>query len=340
MPPSIRERDRSTPLRVFDTHVHFPWGEDRDPREAMDELAERCAALGIVKIALLGARWADYNERVAKAIGWYPDLVVGMYGVELESDTPETIRDAHARGFRGLKVIHALANYDDRTYWPLYAEAERLGMVCLFHTGVVGGGVDFRDTDPFDPEVVRQTRRWEKRAAGQGFSSAHMDPIRLDTLAFTFPRLRIIGAHLGVGQYDYACHIARWRRNVFWDISGGELVRRHAFERKLIGPEISPYKLLFASDCELTKLGDEIADWQAVFDLLRLTHAERDRIFYGNAARLFGIDEFAGVTNEAAYDAIWHADDEELPVISTETVEVAEVSEETNPREVGQAATP
>jgi predicted TIM-barrel fold metal-dependent hydrolase len=65
---------------------------------------------------------------------------------------------------------------------------------------------------------------------------------------------------------------------------------------------------LFASDCGLEKIGAEIADWQAVFDLLRLTREERDRIFYGNAARIFGIDEFAGVTNEAAYDEIWNAE--------------------------------
>ncbi|MGH2531863.1 MAG: amidohydrolase family protein [Thermomicrobiales bacterium] len=235
-----RERDHLQPDRIFDTHVHFPWGEDREPEAALDELVETCERHHIVKVALLGSRWADYNDRVAMAIARYPDRFVGMYGVELETDTPESIRGAHDRGFRGLKIIHAVKNYDDRDYWPIYAEAEKLGMVCLFHTGVVGGGVDFRDTDPFDPEVVRRTRFWEKRTAGEGFSSAHMDPINLDSIAFTFPRLRVIGAHLGVGQYDYACHIARWRRNVFWDISGGELVRRHAFERRLIGPEISP----------------------------------------------------------------------------------------------------
>ncbi|CAA9556497.1 MAG: hypothetical protein AVDCRST_MAG49-2976 [uncultured Thermomicrobiales bacterium] len=310
MAATDRERDHTAPARVFDTHVHFPWGEDRDPAAATAELVARCRELNIVRVALLGSRWGDYNDRLAGAVQGHPDLFVGLYGVELETDTPETIRAAHARGFRGLKVIHALAAYDDRAYWPLYAEAEALGMVCLFHTGVVGGGVDFRDVDPFDPEVVRRTRGWERRAAGQGFSSAHMDPIRLDTIAFTFPRLRIIGAHLGVGQEDYACHIARWRRNVFWDVSGGELVRRRVFERRLIGPEIAPFKLVFGSDCGLEKMGAEIADWQAVFELLRLTQAERDRILYGTAARIFGVDEFAGVTDEAAYDAVWRDEED------------------------------
>lgn len=301
--------DAFGPPRVFDTHVHFPWGEELDPRKATDDLVARCRRLNIVKVALLGSRWTDYNDRVAGAIQRFPELFIGMYGVELERDTPETIRAAHERGFRGLKIIHALLDYDDQEYWPLYAEAERLGMVCLFHTGVVGGGVDFRDTDPFSPDVVRRTRFWEKRAAGQGLSSAHMDPIYLDTLAFTFPRLRIIGAHLGVGQYDYACHIARWRRNVFWDVSGGELVRRNAFERRLIGPEISPFKLTFGSDCDHERMGEEIANWNAVLDLLRLSAEQRDRIFYGTAARIFAIDEFAGVTDESSYDVIWNQDE-------------------------------
>ena len=52
-------------------------------------------------------------------------------------------------------------------------------------------------------------------------------------------------------------------------------------------------------------MANEIADWAAVFDLMRLTLEERDRIFYGNAARIFATDEFAGVTNESAWDEVW-----------------------------------
>lgn len=66
-------------------------------------------------------------------------------------------------------------------------------------------------------------------------------------------------------------------------------------------------KVLFASDCGMEKMGNEITDWAAVFDLMRLTLEERDRVFYGNAARLFAVDEFAGVTNESAYDQIWNS---------------------------------
>ena len=60
-------------------------------------------------------------------------------------------------------------------------------------------------------------------------------------------------------------------------------------------------------------MGEEIANWNAVFDLLRLTAEQRDRIFYGTAARIFAVDEFDGVTDEASFDAIW-SEDEAKPV--------------------------
>src|SRR5206468_2546510 len=109
--------------------------------------------------------------------------------------------------------------YDDETYFPIYDAAEEHGFTCLFHTGVIGGGADFRTQDPFDPALIERLREWEQRSRRSGVSSAFMQPIYLDTIAFNFPELKIIGAHLGIGTYDLAAHVARWRRNVFFDIS-------------------------------------------------------------------------------------------------------------------------
>ena len=66
------------------------------------------------------------------------------------------------------------------------------------------------------------------------------------------------------------------------------MVRRHMVERHLVPSEISHYKLLYGSDNN-ERFAEEIRDWQTIFDLLRLGDEERERIFYGNAARLFGI---------------------------------------------------
>lgn len=268
--------------------MHFPWGEDRDTDEVIEELAAEAAAANVVHMCLLGSRFGDYNDRVTKAIEKYPDLYFGLYGIDLDTEGPDQVREAAERGYRGLKIILPTKRYDHPEYFPIYEEAEKHGFVCLFHTGVVGGGADYREVDPFDPEVIERVRNMEERSRGRGVSSAHMEPITLDTIAFTFPFLKIIGAHLGIGYYDLACHVARWRRNVFFDISGGEMVRRHVIERKLIPSEISHYKLLYGSDNN-QRFAEEIRDWQTVFDLLRMPDEHRERIFYGNAARLFGV---------------------------------------------------
>ena len=55
-------------VKIFDTHVHFPWGEDRPADEAIEELVERAQAAGVVHLCLLGSRFGDYNERVTLAI--------------------------------------------------------------------------------------------------------------------------------------------------------------------------------------------------------------------------------------------------------------------------------
>jgi predicted TIM-barrel fold metal-dependent hydrolase len=275
-------------MKIFDTHVHFPWGEDRDTDEVIAELVERARAANVVHMCLLGSRFGDYNQRVTRAIELHPDLFVGLYGIDLDNEGPQQVHEAAARGFRGLKVILPLKRYDDPSYFPIYEAAEEHGFTCLFHTGVVGGGADYRVQDPFDPELIERVRSWEQRSRGSGLSSAHMEPIYLDTIAFTFPELKIIGAHLGIGYYDVAAHIARWRRNVFFDLSGGEMIRRHIVERHLIPSEISHFKLLYGSDNN-DRFEDEIRDWQTMFDILRLGDDERERIMYGNAARLFGM---------------------------------------------------
>ncbi|CAN5366308.1 hypothetical protein BH23CHL1_BH23CHL1_27000 [soil metagenome] len=275
-------------MKIFDSHVHFPWGEDRNPDEAIEELVEQAQAANVAHMCLLGSRFGDYNERVSTAMERYPELFFGLYGIDLDEEGPDQVHEAAQRGYRGLKIILPTKRYDHPDYFPIYAAAEEHGFVCLFHTGVVGGGADYRTHDPFDPELIERVRTMEERSRGRGVSSAHMEPITLDTVAFTFPFLKIIGAHLGIGYYDVACHIARWRRNVFLDISGGEMVRRHVIERRLIPAEISHFKLVYGSDNN-QRFAEEIRDWQAIFDLLRLGDDERERIFYGNAARLFGV---------------------------------------------------
>ena len=119
-----------------------------------------------------------------------------------------------------------------------------------------------------------------------------MTPQELDTIAQRFPDLRIIGAHLGnQGNYEYASSVARWRANVAFDMSGGETIERHAVELRLIGHEIGIEKLVFGSDCGMDDIREHIDRFEAIYDELQLSEGDRERLWWGNAAEIYGFEE-------------------------------------------------
>jgi predicted TIM-barrel fold metal-dependent hydrolase len=103
---------------------------------------------------------------------------------------------------------------DDRRYWPVYERAAQYGMIMLFHTGIVNR------TDPDKPSDV---------------SSDRMRAGTLDLVARRFPKLRIVGAHLGNPDYSWAGEIARWNPNVWWDLSGSTLIKKQDEYRSFKG---------------------------------------------------------------------------------------------------------
>ena len=145
-------------------------------------------------------------------------------------------------------------------------------------------------TELWEEELVARLKKDISRQKF-GFSSARMQPIYLDTIAFYFPELFIIGAHLGWPDYRTACAVARWRPRLYFDISGGDVVHNHIVEGGYIGKEISPRKLLYGSDSDHRRLKGDVARWKAAFDKMGLTAEEQDQIFYMNAARIFGFEK-------------------------------------------------
>ena len=165
-------------------------------------------------------------------------------------------------------------------------------MPILFHLGVIGGGVDYSITHPRrDPAAAAAYRRWRefRSRLPRDISATRMRPFQLDTIANNFPDLGLIGAHMGgTGNYDEAASVARWRHHVLFDLSGGETIERHAVERGLIGREIGVEKLVWGSDCGDDEIGEHVLRLRRILEDLELSEAERDRIWYRNAAELFG----------------------------------------------------
>ncbi|MFN8634408.1 MAG: amidohydrolase family protein [Chloroflexota bacterium] len=286
---------KDAPPRVFDVHVHFGPRPNSDPSQPphfhREMLAYACSRLNIRKVALLGRRGDDDWQTTLDAHKAHPDLFIPLAQVFLDDDGPDTISRLHDRGFKGLKITGPAKNYDDESYFPLYARCEELRMPILFHTGIRGGPIDYLLFHPRDPELAeRHSVEGEQRNRGTTKGAARMQPIYLDTVSVAFPDLRIIGAHLGYGLYDSAAAVARWRRNVTFDVSGGAVVRRHILDREMIYHEILPEKLVWGSDCDVTHMSRELTAWMDAFNKMGMSAEDQDKIFYKNAAAIFDVE--------------------------------------------------
>ncbi len=290
-------------MRVIDAHVHYGFWEKLFTRDAetgyLEALSDVCEDAGIEKVALL-ANPGRGNDILARALEKRPDLVIAMGRLRLDHDPVSLVEEFWQRGFHGIKIIGVSKNYDHPDYMPYYEAAASRGMPILFHTGIQGGPIDYlsggdedawktipegADEDALVARLSRQIRR-----EPYGFSSARMQPIYLDTIAWYFPELFIIGAHLGWPDYRTASAVARWRPRVYFDVSGGDTVHNHIVEGGYIGKEISPRKVVYGSDCDHRRMKSDLMRWKQAFIDMGLTDDEMDQIFYRNAARIFGLD--------------------------------------------------
>ncbi len=190
---------QSNPPKLIDCHVHH-----NGQQSFLDQLTAKLDSVN--GMALLITAPTDIKS-VSAAMAAHPGRLVGIG--ELRLDDPHAIALVdrfHNAGFRGLgEITGPHFPYDDRRYWPIYERAAQYGMIVLFHTGIVNR------TDPNTPSDV---------------SSDRMRPGAIDLIARRFPKLKIIGAHLGNPDYAWAGEIARWNPNVWWDLSGSTLIKK------------------------------------------------------------------------------------------------------------------
>ena len=281
-------------MRIWDVHCHFPtnWQQpDAPPGERLPDLAEAFNQAGIVRASLLtGGRFGPGHEQGIELLRPYAPLMVPVAVVDPETTDGARIRELHGLGYRGLKMIGVKRAYDEPDYFPMYEAAEELRMPVLLHMGVIGGAVDFARTHPRrDAAAAQRQAMMRQRMQRRDVSATRMHPFHLDTLANNFPDLMLIGAHMGgTGNYEAAASVARWRPNVLFDLSGGETIEQHSVERGLIGREMGVEKLVWGSDCQIHEISEHVDRFVQIFDDLGLTEDQQERIWYRNAAELFG----------------------------------------------------
>jgi predicted TIM-barrel fold metal-dependent hydrolase len=135
-------------------------------------------------------------------------------------------------------------------------------------------------------------------------SMARMRPSFLHTIARSFPKLIIQGAHLGNPWYDEAAEAARWEKNLYFDLTGSSLIKKaknlSLFKEYLWweGPTAhsSPdavyafEKLVFGADEDPENLDACLARYEAMLNACGVPEASRKKIYGATMARLLGIN--------------------------------------------------
>ena len=117
--------------------------------------------------------------------------------------------------------------------------------------------------------------------------------------------------------------MARWRRWVYFDLSGGRTIERHAVERDLIGKEIAVEKLIFGSDCAADEVHEHVERFEAIFDSLGSVRGRAGPDLVSQRGRAFrrggaGLGELGAVRSYSIdADRIWL----QLAIDKTGTVE-------------------
>jgi len=270
-------RAQTTPPQIIDVHLHY----NGDPVFA-DKVAAKLDSVDGMALLLTGP---EHFRSGKAAIAKHPNRLIGLGEIRLDDPAAVQLVDMfHDAGFRGLGELEWPAkNYDDKSYYPIYERAETYGMILLIHTGIVNR------TEPEIPTDVSVDR---------------MRVTTLDAIARRFPKLTIIGAHLGNPDYAWAGEIARWNANVYFDASGSSLQKKQddpMFWKTIFwwsgasGPHTPSgganafEKLVFGSDVfngELEEFDRELERYHKTLDACGVPKAAQQNIFAGTMWRI------------------------------------------------------
>jgi len=206
------------------------------------------------------------NEGAAKLIESHPDRFIGFAGFDPntgEQAVQDIIHAVEELGFKGIKTVSSgyELNINDEAYYPCYSKAQELGLPALIHTGTV---------------IIK------------GVRGKYVHPLMVDDVAFDFPDLKIICAHLGGWQYMDVINMLIHHPNVYADVSFWPLNPNYIdiVPWKLLEKTV-PDKILLGSDYPFGQTPKEAAE---AVKTLPISEEFKAKILGGNAANLLDIN--------------------------------------------------
>jgi uncharacterized protein len=278
-------------VRAIDVHIHppGPTGESLTSSEAAQkyfkagkppadvaEMADYYAGLDIFGVVFaiddqsVSGREPISNDYIADIAKKYPNQFVSFGSVDPwkgRAAVREVSRCADL-GMRGLKFMPIMQEFypNDERFYPIWEEAQRLGLVVLIHSGTTGVGAG--------------------TPGGGGYKLKYSRPIpHIDDVAADFPEMRIIMAHPSWPWQEEQLAMLAHKPNVYMDLSG--------WSPKYFQPSLVQYantlaqdKMLFGSDYPVMTP----ERWLRDFEAAPFADEVREKILLKNAAGLLGID--------------------------------------------------
>lgn len=194
---------------------------------------------------------------------------------------PDQVKKFKDDGFTGLKFLNPINNYDSIEFFPVYAEAEKLGMPCFFHVGVISS---IHSSELYDPRMISTPCR--------------MKPSMLDTIASEFPNLQIIAGHPGFPWCNEMYESLWFYPNIKCSVCG--MVDIKWLIDSMDGMDVSgvPFyeKFLFATDADYGRAGaeDYIRERTVFFKVFfeeagktKIWRDQSENFLYRNAQKIF-----------------------------------------------------
>jgi predicted TIM-barrel fold metal-dependent hydrolase len=212
-----------------------------------------------------GALMRMINEGCAKLIQHYPERFIGFAGYDPSTGNQAVQNIIHAieeLGFKGIKTVSSgyELNINDEAYYPCYSKAQELGLPAVIHTGY---------------------------AIIKGVRGKYVHPLMIDDVAFDFPDLKIVCAHLGGFQFMDVINMLIHHTNVYADLSFWPLIPHYVdlVPWELLEKTV-PDKILLGSDYPFGQTPREAAETVKTLPIGKMF---KEKILGRNAEKLLGL---------------------------------------------------
>ncbi|MBD3228170.1 MAG: amidohydrolase family protein [Candidatus Lokiarchaeota archaeon] len=222
---------------------------------------------GLDKIVLLPLSIRQ-NDEIKKWYNAAPDKFIPFFNPPEKSTRAERVEELIKTAltsdiYKGLKIMVSFRKkrLNDEIIYPACEVAEKLQVPTLFHTGYP------------PPGTKKQVLTYS-------------NPLYLEELIASFPKLKLIIAHMGYPFVDIAISLAVQYPNVYLDISNLTYMMPNRLEKFLLRAKeiIGVEKILFGSDAFTPEMLEMTVNNFNTIESLGAK--EKDRILGGNARKI------------------------------------------------------